>query len=708
MGLDVVTYAKSKKYTESTAVALGAVKGANCTIKSIVQDVNKNNIVTFEWTATTGAKQTQTMTVPPGISVTGFTPVDDTHFKWNFSDGTYSADVEYPEQLIKISSKTGNAIQQITTVGEEGLYVSATGVQVSTKADNLIETIATVGEEGLYVTHDDDKVDVDQTIANAGKALIVGSDGKVTVGDAGVKVSTKTGNDIQDITTTGEEGIYVEVPVKGIQLDGTDLAPDTDGKIDIKISAETDNILESKTDGLYVPEQPTKISAKADNAIENITDAGEEGIYVPKNDMEEDDLTIEEFFDDVTPTTPYHGDENKLTSSDYIYKQFQIVLPKVDEKIKSIFDLASNITYETVDTYADLLAVDTSTFSHGLYLYLVKQDENYPRVGSDDAYYSTIYLLQRDKDTGTTSWVIVGKLNISEKMIESQIVEAIKKAIYIELPAHYEICASSDEGAKVVVADGTLVDADTEIEQSNVVPLLPGAVVNIGDYVKHVDEGISNITKFVGRTEIDVATAAKLSTIKETDPDTGDENEYLAFNGQKIQSEIDIDDYIEPYTDEEVGSFFDYTPEEVAEMTAFISDGETSKFKVWSSDKTSAEINRVIAESVSPIDDEADETVDDKTWSAKKISDELANIKRLKFTFPADGTETTVVSDTELFGNYTVVGFSVKSKSTGNYVHCPYRDADVMVKSTGLVVANYIDYYKTCEAYALLIKISDL
>jgi hypothetical protein len=56
MPIDVLTYAASRKYVEETADALGAVKGAPATIKSIVHQ-NGVNIVTFEWTGDSGAKQ---------------------------------------------------------------------------------------------------------------------------------------------------------------------------------------------------------------------------------------------------------------------------------------------------------------------------------------------------------------------------------------------------------------------------------------------------------------------------------------------------------------------------------------------------------------------------------------------------------------------------------------------------------------------------
>ena len=50
MALSLSTLTLSKKYTEDTAMQFGAVKGANCKIKTITpSDDGTYNTVTFEW-----------------------------------------------------------------------------------------------------------------------------------------------------------------------------------------------------------------------------------------------------------------------------------------------------------------------------------------------------------------------------------------------------------------------------------------------------------------------------------------------------------------------------------------------------------------------------------------------------------------------------------------------------------------------------------
>lgn len=66
--MDVISYALSKKYTNDTVIGLGAIRGANCTIKSIVHQ-DGINTVTFEWTGTDGTVQTSEMIVNDGTPI---------------------------------------------------------------------------------------------------------------------------------------------------------------------------------------------------------------------------------------------------------------------------------------------------------------------------------------------------------------------------------------------------------------------------------------------------------------------------------------------------------------------------------------------------------------------------------------------------------------------------------------------------------------
>ena len=118
--------------------------------------------------------------------------------------------------------------------------------------------------------------------------------------------------------------------------------------------------------------------------------------------------------------------------------------------------------------------------------------------------------------------------------------DGLDKELYIYTVDHYEVCLSSDNGALLIVND-TATPSDGEIKLSDVTPVQPdGTVVNVGDYVKFVPSVKTDVTKFVGRNEIDVDTVSKLSTIEET-LDDGSTKKYLGFNGSKIETELQLD-----------------------------------------------------------------------------------------------------------------------------------------------------------------------
>lgn len=86
--MDILSYALAKKYTDDTAIGLGAVKGAPCVIQS-VEETDEGTVVTFKWTGTDGTEQTATMTAKHGISIAEIDIDKDTGcLVCTMSDGT--------------------------------------------------------------------------------------------------------------------------------------------------------------------------------------------------------------------------------------------------------------------------------------------------------------------------------------------------------------------------------------------------------------------------------------------------------------------------------------------------------------------------------------------------------------------------------------------------------------------------------------------
>lgn len=85
--MDIITYALSRRYVKDTAIGLGAVMGAPCTVESII-DTGDANVVTFKWTGTDGTEKIREMTVKHGIGVADMN-IDDTGLMTcTLTDGT--------------------------------------------------------------------------------------------------------------------------------------------------------------------------------------------------------------------------------------------------------------------------------------------------------------------------------------------------------------------------------------------------------------------------------------------------------------------------------------------------------------------------------------------------------------------------------------------------------------------------------------------
>lgn len=77
----------AKSYTKKSLEGQGALKGAPCTIKSTTKVSDGTNI-TFEWTGTSGTKQTSTIKVMDGISIIDVDVNADNTLTCTLSDGS--------------------------------------------------------------------------------------------------------------------------------------------------------------------------------------------------------------------------------------------------------------------------------------------------------------------------------------------------------------------------------------------------------------------------------------------------------------------------------------------------------------------------------------------------------------------------------------------------------------------------------------------
>lgn len=110
---------------------------------------------------------------------------------------------------------------------------------------------------------------------------------------------------------------------------------------------------------------------------------------------------------------------------------------------------------------------------------------------------------------------------------------------------HYKLADQQDGSEGLIIVDTTVSDPDTEVLLSDVqAKLLPDdlTVYAAGQYVVLVPEVPEYSEEiYLKKSAIDVDTVSKLSTIEE-EQDDGSKKEFLAFNGSKIETELQLDD----------------------------------------------------------------------------------------------------------------------------------------------------------------------
>lgn len=200
-GLNVVTYAAAKSYTDQTVVGGGALKGKNCTVDSI-SDITGGHRVTFKWTLDNGTVQTGTMDVMDGADGQDGAPGAQGPAGPAGANGQDGADGLTP--VITVEEITGG--HRVTvTIGEEtpevfdvmdgtsgvGVPVGGTTGQVlKKKSDNDYDTEwGTGGGGGASTLAELDDTDINDP--EEGQILVMNGDGDWENQDAPA-IPTKT------------------------------------------------------------------------------------------------------------------------------------------------------------------------------------------------------------------------------------------------------------------------------------------------------------------------------------------------------------------------------------------------------------------------------------------------------------------------------------------------------------------------------------
>lgn len=268
------------------------------------------------------------------------------------------------------------------------------------------------------------------------------------------------------------------------------------------------------------------------------------GAYYMFDEHESTDLDLSEMFDS-TATSIYKGAEKTIDSA-YLYKQLGSAVIPLKEKIDELFDIAKDAEYIIVDDEVALKAYDLTTLkANTMNIFLVKEDHDHlvDPTDPDSAPTATLYGCVAVIPASDRKLDYIGQLSMSAEATKKLIQDMIDEEVKITVPAHYENCDPSTTGALVIVADGTLTDPDTEIEESNVNPVSAGTDTSIGQYVVFVDERISSEYKFMEKKDYDTETLQKVSHSETiyTDPEGIEADvtiDYLTYENVQLMRNI--------------------------------------------------------------------------------------------------------------------------------------------------------------------------
>lgn len=559
----------------------------------------------------------------------------------------------------------------------------------------------------------DKKVNIEQGVDNKGKLLGVDDAGNVALVEApdGVKVSAETDNQIEQ----KQDGIYVK-------------------DMSAKISAETDNALIQKNDGLYVP---TVAEAKVSSEANNIISSKDDGLFAEE--------TITEIQLNNTPLTvtdkkvnidlsDYENvqsdwDETDTTKVSYIANKPNISNVDViaDDGItveetrlayngenlayqKEITDLQDKIDIlngdATVNGSVDKKIADANHLTKEIV-------DTLPDV--TDAKENVIYMI---KDTSSTvedvykEYTLINgaiecigstSVDLSNYSTTDEVKELIKDELYVDnvIPAHYEIADSSTPNALEVVADGTATDC--QIDLSNVVDI--GA--NIGDFVVFVDEVTTTDSKYAEKSSVYSKSETDEKIAEAVTGGTVSLDGYV----QKTELETTLEDYT---TDEELtAALADYTKttELDTKLEDYVLDSEMEIIDVTTLESMLG-LSTEELEGLSQIIDDT-QIVLNKTYSSSMIYSSIAQCLEdskaytLSELAKSIGASYKVVTSVDQMTDSKVL-YLLKDADSGMYNIYVYDADTYTAELIGSFEINLDDYLKISDAEAQYVKQTDL
>lgn len=324
MGIDKITLALAKKFTTETVEGGGAIKGKNCTVKSIT-DITGGHRVTFEWTLDDGTVQTGTMDVMDGADGKGIASVavnEQSHLIITYTDGTTTdaGAIEVHSAVDSVNGKTGNVTLTASDVG-----ALPDDTPIPSKTSDLTND-SDFAVDANYVHTDNNYDATAKEIVDGVTDALTGKVDKVD--GKGLSTEDYTSEEKTKLADV-EAGAEVNT-IESITLNGTEVTPDANKNVALTVITKAVNDLvnyylksetysKTEVDGIV-----TAIKNGRFEAVDTLptTDIKTNVIYlVPKNPTQTSNVKDEYINLDGTTAGYEKIGDTEIDLSDYVTTQ---------------------------------------------------------------------------------------------------------------------------------------------------------------------------------------------------------------------------------------------------------------------------------------------------------------------------------------------------------------------------------------------------
>ena len=315
MGIDIKTYAKSKKYTDESMAGAGAVRGVPCQIQSI-EDITGGHKVTFLWVDNAGTSHTTPMNVmdgndgDDGVGISSVAINSNNHLIVTYTDGTSDDAGEIPmiEVDDALSASSENAVQnkvitgaldsKVDKVDGKGLSTNDYTTAEKTKLSGIdagaeVNAISSIKVNGTEVTPVNKEIDLN-VLTNAVSNLLyyykkTETYSKLEVDELIAAIASLSMEIVETLPATGSTTVIYLVPTGTNNVYSQYIYADGEwnliGSTEVDLSnyytkAQANTLLDGKQDTLTFDSTPTSASDNpvTSNGLDNAFNAKQDAL----------------------------------------------------------------------------------------------------------------------------------------------------------------------------------------------------------------------------------------------------------------------------------------------------------------------------------------------------------------------------------------------------------------------------------------------